>query len=249
MWLSWCPASGNDLATFDDPRHSDQRPYGMALALRAEAPDTAVIAWLGYQPPAGLDLDAVTGSTARRGAKQLRAFVRQVSAQAAPGASMTLICHRTPVVCGLAAPRLPVDNLVFLGSPGPNHLGDRAAHHCHGIRRHRRDGLDSLGATHPHRRLRPRPRPDISLVRRPSAAHPGGKRPQRLLRTKQRDIARDLDAGRPKQALVSWACFRAGRLGLSPRERIMDRAKNSPDRRIRGSYARTARLIVEILDP
>ena len=113
------PGVGNDLATFDDPRHSDQRPYGMALALHANAPDTAVIAWLGYQPPAGLDMAAITGDDARRGAGQLRAFVRRVSANTVPGADVTLICHSYgSVVCGLAAPGLPVDNLVFLGSPG-----------------------------------------------------------------------------------------------------------------------------------
>jgi hypothetical protein len=113
------PGVGNDVATFDDPAHPDQRPYGMALALRATAPDTAVIAWLGYRTPAGLDRDALTGRLAQRGARSLRAFVADVRTRAAAGATISLVCHSYgSVVCGLAAHGLPVNNLVFLGSPG-----------------------------------------------------------------------------------------------------------------------------------
>jgi hypothetical protein len=113
------PGVGNDLATFDDPVHPDRRPYGMAMALRHLAPDTAVIAWLGYRTPAGLDVDAATGGLAEQGATALRRFVDQVHAREAPGTSTSLVCHSYgSVVCGLAAHGLPLDNLVFLGSPG-----------------------------------------------------------------------------------------------------------------------------------
>lgn len=114
------PGVGIDLPTFDDPEHPYRRPYGMALALRAAAgPDTAVIAWLGYRPPAGLGWAAATGGPAREGAAALREFVTWLRGQAAPGATLALVCHSYgSVVCGLAAPGLPVDDLVFLASPG-----------------------------------------------------------------------------------------------------------------------------------
>jgi alpha/beta hydrolase family protein len=113
------PGVGNNLATFDDPAHPERRPYGMALALRSAAPNTSVIAWLGYQTPPGLDVEAVTGDEAEQGARLLRQFVDNIRAHAEPGTMISLVCHSYgSVVCGLAAPDLPVDNMVFLGSPG-----------------------------------------------------------------------------------------------------------------------------------
>lgn len=113
------PGVGIDPSTFDDPARPSRRPYGMALALHELAPDTAVIAWLGYRPPAGLGYAAVAGDRARAGATALRAFVTRLRAGAAPGATLALVCHSYgSVVCGLAAPGLPVDDLVFLASPG-----------------------------------------------------------------------------------------------------------------------------------
>jgi pimeloyl-ACP methyl ester carboxylesterase len=89
--------------------------------LRADDPHTrvAVVAWLGYDPPEGTDLDAVREDRARAGAAALAAFVRGVLAQR-PGIGVTLIGHSYgAIVVGLAAPRLPaVADLVALGAPG-----------------------------------------------------------------------------------------------------------------------------------
>jgi Alpha/beta hydrolase len=79
----------------------------------------AVVAWLGYDAPNGIGLDAIREVRARRGATALTAFVRGLHAQR-PGAAVTLIGHSYgAVVVGLAAPRLPeVRDLVVLGAPG-----------------------------------------------------------------------------------------------------------------------------------
>ncbi|WP_051581139.1 alpha/beta hydrolase [Pseudonocardia acaciae] len=113
------PGVGITPETFDDPVRPRRRPYGMARALHELAPDTAVIAWLGYHPPDGPGLDAVTGGRARAGAVALRAFVHELRARSRPGTSIALVCHSYgSTVCGLAAPGLAVDDLVLLASPG-----------------------------------------------------------------------------------------------------------------------------------
>ncbi|MEV8440985.1 alpha/beta hydrolase [Actinosynnema sp. NPDC051121] len=73
--------------------------------------DVAVVAWLGYRTPSGLGVDAAGGRLARAGAVALDEYVRTL-----PG-HVHLLCHSYgSVVCGLAQP--PVDDVVFLGSPG-----------------------------------------------------------------------------------------------------------------------------------
>ncbi len=73
--------------------------------------DVAVVAWLGYRTPSGLGVDAAGGRLARAGAIALDAYARTL-----PG-RVHLLCHSYgSVVCGLAQP--PVDDVVFLGSPG-----------------------------------------------------------------------------------------------------------------------------------
>ncbi|MEV8507139.1 alpha/beta hydrolase [Actinoplanes sp. NPDC051475] len=76
----------------------------------------AVVAWLGYDPPEGLSLEAARDLRARAGAANLVAFVRALPARAA----VTLIGHSYgALVVGLAAPRLPrVADVVALGAPG-----------------------------------------------------------------------------------------------------------------------------------
>jgi hypothetical protein len=90
-------------------------------AMRAARPDArvAVVAWLGYDTPAGLGLDAVRESAARAGARALTGFVEGIAAQR-PGAAVTLVGHSYgAIVVGLAAPHLPgVGDLVALGAPG-----------------------------------------------------------------------------------------------------------------------------------
>jgi alpha/beta hydrolase family protein len=107
-------------------------PAAQARALyrqvRAGHPDSrvAVVAWLGYDPPEGIGLDAIRDARARTGAAALTAFVRGLLAQR-PGIGVTLIGHSYgALVVGLAAPRLPeVTDLVALGAPGMG--ADRAA--------------------------------------------------------------------------------------------------------------------------
>lgn len=87
--------------------------------LSKRSPDTAVISWLGYDPPDGIGLAAATEGRAKTGARALTTFVRDVRRQR-PDAAVTLIGHSYgSLVVGLAAPHLPeVHNLVTLGSPG-----------------------------------------------------------------------------------------------------------------------------------
>lgn len=93
--------------------------------LRAEDPGArvAVVAWLGYDPPEGLSLEAARDLRARAGAAALTTFVRGLPS----GAAVTLIGHSYgALVVGLAAPHLPqVRDLVALGAPGMG--ADRAA--------------------------------------------------------------------------------------------------------------------------
>lgn len=76
----------------------------------------AVVAWLGYDPPEGLSLEAARDLRARAGAEALISFVRALP----PSAAVTLIGHSYgALVVGLAAPRLPqATDLVALGAPG-----------------------------------------------------------------------------------------------------------------------------------
>jgi hypothetical protein len=92
----------------------------------------AVVAWLGYDAPNGIGLDAVREARARAGAVALTAFVHGIHAQR-PDASVTLIGHSYgAIVVGLAAPRLPeVSDLIALGAPG---MGARRASDLGGAR-------------------------------------------------------------------------------------------------------------------
>ncbi|HKT01877.1 MAG TPA: alpha/beta hydrolase [Rugosimonospora sp.] len=75
----------------------------------------AVVVWLGYSPPAGIDLDAARSERAVAGVPALREFVAGLPA----GADVTLLCHSYgAVLCGRAAPGLPVADLVALAAPG-----------------------------------------------------------------------------------------------------------------------------------
>jgi pimeloyl-ACP methyl ester carboxylesterase len=99
-------------------------PYWQAsqlyTAARATGDQVAVVAWLGYDPPNGIDLAAVRSDRAVTGARALVGFVSELSAYR-PGASITLVGHSYgSLVLAYAAARLPaqVTDLVALGSPG-----------------------------------------------------------------------------------------------------------------------------------
>ncbi|GAA1849686.1 hypothetical protein GCM10009836_31840 [Pseudonocardia ailaonensis] len=112
------PGAGIDLHTLNDPDHPLKRPFGWAEDVRDASPDTAVVLWVGYPTPTGVDVDAATGRLARSG---VPALVREVTDLhvANPAATMTVVGHSYgTVLVGLAAPALPADDLVFLASPG-----------------------------------------------------------------------------------------------------------------------------------
>lgn len=112
------PGSDIDATTFDRTTDVYGTPAGMAESLYARTgPGTAVIAWAGYTTPVGLGLDAARGTLAEAGAERLTRFTDGLAAAGVPVTAV--FCHSYgSVVCGLAAPRLRVADLVVLGSPG-----------------------------------------------------------------------------------------------------------------------------------
>lgn len=79
----------------------------------------AVVAWLGYHPPDGVNMAAIGEGRARSGAAALISFVNHVLA-AHPAADVTLVGHSYgSIVVGLAARNLPeVHDVVVMGAPG-----------------------------------------------------------------------------------------------------------------------------------
>src|SRR5690242_16891308 len=114
------PGSDTTLATFFS--RGPASPGGGAEALAAEArrldpgERLAIIAWLGYPAPAMLSPGVMTSGDAGQGAQALRPLV---TALAEHGDQVALLCHSYgSVVCGLAAPHLPVTDIAVFGSPG-----------------------------------------------------------------------------------------------------------------------------------
>lgn len=121
------PGSGWDLGKImhTDPHSSgqhDANPVVAALALRAEMSrlsprtGTAVVVWLGYDAPEGIDRQAARSERAVAGAPALTAFLNDLP----PAARITLIGHSYgTVVCGHAVrDGGRADNVVALASPG-----------------------------------------------------------------------------------------------------------------------------------
>jgi len=114
------PGSDTTLTTFFSRASSS--PGGGAFALWAQAhrldpgARLAIIAWLGYPAPAMLSTSVLTSGDAGQGAQALRPLV---IALARHGDQVALLCHSYgSVVCGLAAPHLPVTDIAAFGSPG-----------------------------------------------------------------------------------------------------------------------------------
>ena len=114
------PGSDTSLATFGS--RGTASPGGAAAALAAQAhrldpgARLAVVAWLGYSTPATLSPGVLTSGDAGQGASALRPFVTDLARH---GARVALLCHSYgTVVCGLAAPHLPVTDIAVFGSPG-----------------------------------------------------------------------------------------------------------------------------------
>lgn len=116
------PGSDTRLSTYDGDH------AGGARALSAEArrlfPDArfAVVAWLGYDPPATFSLAVAGDGRARAGARDLRRFVAALRGN---GVAVSLVCHSYgSVVCAHAADATVSDVVVF-GSPGMPALAAR----------------------------------------------------------------------------------------------------------------------------
>jgi hypothetical protein len=114
------PGSDTTLATFFSRGSSSPGGGAFALAAQARRLDPgerlAIIAWLGYPAPALLSPAVMTSGDAGQGAQALRPLV---DALAAHGDQVALLCHSYgSVVCGLAAPHLPVTDIAVFGSPG-----------------------------------------------------------------------------------------------------------------------------------
>jgi alpha/beta hydrolase family protein len=114
------PGSDTSLTTFGS--RGSASPAGAAAALAAEqhrldpGARLAIIAWLGYGAPSTFSAGVLTSGDAVQGAAALRPFVREL---ASDGRQVALLCHSYgSVVCGLAAPRLPVTDIAVFGSPG-----------------------------------------------------------------------------------------------------------------------------------
>ena len=124
------PGSDTTLATFFS--RGPASPGGGAEALAAQArrldpgERLAVIAWLGYPAPAMLSPGVMTSGDAGQGAQALRPLV---TALARHGDRVALLCHSYgSVVCGLAAPHLPVTDIAVFGSPGMDASSVRSLH-------------------------------------------------------------------------------------------------------------------------
>jgi hypothetical protein len=114
------PGSHTTMDGFDGARGPGGGARALAGEVRVADPGVpvAVVAWLGYHPPQGLSHRSLTGGLARQGAAALRSTVAALRA-ANPGARISLLCHSYgSVVCGYAAPGLPVADLALYGSPG-----------------------------------------------------------------------------------------------------------------------------------
>jgi hypothetical protein len=124
------PGSDTSLTSFDS--RGTASPGGGAAALAAEAyrveprAHLAVIAWLGYATPSTLSLAVMTSGDAGQGAAALRPLVGDLARH---GRQVALLCHSYgSVLCGLAAPHLPVTDIAVYGSPGMDAPSVRALH-------------------------------------------------------------------------------------------------------------------------
>ncbi|MFD0369826.1 alpha/beta hydrolase [Streptomyces sp. NPDC127114] len=85
---------------------------------RTPGPPAAVLAWLGYRPPATAGTASLTPGRADQAAPRLRSFVEEIR-RLRPAARITLLCHSYgSVVCARAAAGTTADAIVLYGSPG-----------------------------------------------------------------------------------------------------------------------------------
>ncbi len=124
------PGSDTSLATFGSRGSASPQGGAHALAAQVRRLDPgarlAIIAWLGYRTPSLLSPAILTSGNAGQGAQALRPLVISLAAH---GDQVALLCHSYgSVVCGLAAPGLPVTDIAVFGSPGMDASSVRSLH-------------------------------------------------------------------------------------------------------------------------
>nr|WP_229916036.1 alpha/beta hydrolase [Streptomyces fructofermentans] len=113
------PGADTSLDTYERFRASAAAVHD-ALAQRGSGGrDTAVVAWLGYTTPDTVSTSALTPGRADEAAPELREFVSTMRGITGPDTRISILCHSYgSVVCGRAADRLNIEELVLLASPG-----------------------------------------------------------------------------------------------------------------------------------
>ncbi|MER6158789.1 alpha/beta hydrolase [Streptomyces sp. NPDC001868] len=108
------PGSDTSLDTYDRFHRAAQALYDRT------GPDTAVIAWLGYETPGTVSTTVLTPTRADRAAPHLRGFIRELRGLVGDSTGIALLCHSYgSVVCARAATDLDdIDDLALIGSPG-----------------------------------------------------------------------------------------------------------------------------------
>lgn len=114
------PGSHARLETFSYNRGPGGGARALAEEIEQVDPEarTATVAWLGYDAPQGIGIDGLTDGLAKSGAEALQSTMSLLLAVNSE-ASISVLCHSYgSVVCGKAAPALPVADLAVFGSPG-----------------------------------------------------------------------------------------------------------------------------------
>ncbi|MDX2528541.1 alpha/beta hydrolase [Streptomyces europaeiscabiei] len=108
------PGSDTSLDTYDRFHRAAQALYDRT------GPDTAVIAWLGYETPGTISATVLTPTRAERAAPHLRTFIRELRGLVGDSTGVALLCHSYgSVVCARAVTDLDdVDDMALIGSPG-----------------------------------------------------------------------------------------------------------------------------------
>ncbi|RAY15698.1 hypothetical protein DPM19_07905 [Actinomadura craniellae] len=114
------PGADNSLDNYDGSWKfvgGGARALGEEVRRLAPGSRTAVVAWLGYDPPATSSFAVLGTRRADAGARELRRFVAGL--RRGGRARIGLLCHSYgSVVCARALPGLPVDDVALYGSPG-----------------------------------------------------------------------------------------------------------------------------------
>ncbi|WSJ64146.1 alpha/beta hydrolase family protein [Streptomyces sp. NBC_01310] len=110
------PGSDTTLDTYERFRAG---AVALQQRLQAEHPRSAVVAWLGYDTPGTVSTTVLTAGRADEAAGELAPFLDRLSAMAAPGSRLSLLCHSYgSVVCARTGTGPAVSDMALYGSPG-----------------------------------------------------------------------------------------------------------------------------------